>query len=221
MKPRETKILLVDPHPMTRVGLRHTLQSSDGCRVCAEACSLEEAIAMVESVSPDLVVTELELGENSGRDLLGHVALYNQSNRGKTVATLVLSALASKWDVLSAIELGASGYLTKSATEEEVLTALREVLAGRNYLHPEVAHLVFEKVRSPVRDNRAVSLTARESQLLNLLGRGIPPQEIADALHLAPSTVKTHVRNLFRKFSVSTRTQLLLRAIQMELIEIK
>lgn len=176
---------------------------------------------MVESVSPDLVVTELELGENSGRDLLGHVALYNQSNRGKTVATLVLSALASKWDVLSAIELGASGYLTKSATEEEVLTALREVLAGRNYLHPEVAHLVFEKVRSPVRDNRAVSLTARESQLLNLLGRGIPPQEIADALHLAPSTVKTHVRNLFRKFSVSTRTQLLLRAIQMELIEIK
>ena len=210
------RVMLVDDHPMFREGLRSVIQQVDGYSVVAEAETIPDAKNKLEMTSPDLVITDLQLGNQSGRPLIEFVAALE-----RRTPILVMSNISSRWDVLGAIEAGAGGYLTKGASRDEVITALREVSAGRNYLHPQVAHVVFEKVRTPHGESAAVALTSRESELLELLGKGNSPQYIADQLHLAPSTVKTHIRSLFRKFEVCSRTQLILKAIKMELIVVR
>lgn len=207
------RILLVDEHPMFREGLRGVVEECAGYQVLAEAGSVAEAEEKFKLVTPDAVITDLVF-----EGLINHELISDWADRSRV---LVMSSETSKWEVLGAIEAGASGYITKSATREQVLAALHELKAGRNYLHPEVAHVVFEKLRSNNAPAHQISLTSRESELLDLLGRGCSPQAIAAQLHLAPSTIKTHVRNLFRKFEVTSRTQLILKAIKLELIAVR
>jgi DNA-binding NarL/FixJ family response regulator len=211
------KIMLVEDHPVFREGLRSVLERADEHQVVAEAADCETALRLLEVVSVDVVVTDLRLGGQSGYSLIRQLSVLRPE-----LPVLVMSIMAGRGEVVEAIRAGARGYLTKGASSDEVLLALREVEAGRSYLHSSIAHLLLENVRQIPAGNPEpkICMTPRETELLKLLGAGTSPQQAADRLHLAPSTVKTHLRSLFRKFEVGSRTQLLLKAIRLGLVDV-
>ncbi|MBS2036021.1 response regulator transcription factor [bacterium] len=210
------RVMLVDSQPVFLEGLQQLIAGLQDFAVVAMATSLSEAMGNFLLVRPDFVVCDLQLRGVSTEKLLEMAICADWKP-----PVLIASSSHNRDDVLRAIEAGASGYLTKSATREEFVTALIKLSAGQNYLHPEVAHIVFKKMRSAGAEVHSPVLTGREKQLLDLLGQGLQPKAIAEHLHLAPSTVKTHLRSLFRKFQVNSRTQLVLKAVNTGIFEVK
>ncbi|MBX3168691.1 MAG: response regulator transcription factor [Candidatus Eremiobacteraeota bacterium] len=201
--------MLVDDHPIFRVGLRTIVDSHPLLRVVAECSTAEEALLKLEPCSPDIMITDLCLTAS-------RLDLIEQAK--KLVPSLqitVVSAQNHSEDVLGAFEKGATAYLTKNSSQEEVLRALGEIVQGRSFLDAKIAHLVFTQMRKPkVNESEYANLSPREQEVLKRLQLGHTPKEIAEILHLSLSTVKTHVRNLYRKYEVSTRTQLILKALE-------
>ena len=208
------RVLLVDDHPLFREGLRSVIESHSQFTVSAEASGVSEAVSKACLSRPDLVVTDLRLGTESGHELIRQLL-----DACPKTPILVVSMLTDTAEVVKAIEAGAKGYLTKGASREETLTALLEIVQGRSYLHPEVAHGLFAQVREPQRRSvSVVELTSRERDTLEALCRGHSPKQLSEELFLSLATVKTYMRSLYRKLNVSTRTQLVLKAIEMELV---
>ena len=208
------KVLLVDEHPVFREGLRSIIESHPKFQVVAETCSLPEAMALGQRFCPDLIVTELRLSCENGHDIVQHI-----SATFPTTKIVVISALTDSHEVMRALQGGASGYLTKGASRQETLTALQEVAEGRSYLHPELAQHLFTQMRKPQpRKVNGVELTAREKDTLLGLCKGHSPQKVSEDLFLSVSTVKTYMRSLYRKLRVSTRSQLVLKAIELKLV---
>lgn len=207
------RILLVDDHPVFREGLRAIFDEQAGFEVAAEASSLREALEKFQQCHPDLVVTDLRLGQDSGQELVRRILAI----RPETLIVAV-SMLTDTQEVLDAIEAGAKGYITKGASRREILAALQEVVSGRSYLHPEVAHVLFEKVRQPAAPVDELDLTGRERETLEGICRGLTPHQVGEELHLSVSTVKTYLRSLYRKLDVTSRTQLVLKAMERKLV---
>ena len=203
----ESRVLLVDDHPVFRDGLKAIVDSHPQLRVVAEAASLGEAVSQLKKQKAiQVLITDLSLPDGTGQELLERALRRNSALR---VVVLSVSRLDS--DVLAALESGAAAYLTKNATRQQVLHALDEVLEGRTFVHPDVADAVVAKVRplQPV----VPDFTPREQEVLELICQGRTPKEICADLHLAQTTVKTHIKNLYRKMNVSTRTSLVLKAL--------
>jgi len=203
----ESRVLLVDDHPVFRDGLKAIVDSHPQLRVVAEAASLGEAVSQLKKQKAiQVLITDLSLPDGTGQELLEKALRRNSALR---VVVLSVSRLDS--DVLAALESGAAAYLTKNATRQQVLHALDEVLEGRTFVHPDVADAVVAKVRplQPV----VPDFTPREQEVLELICQGRTPKEICADLHLAQTTVKTHIKNLYRKMNVSTRTSLVLKAL--------
>ena len=210
------RILLIDGHPVFREGLRRIIESRSHLSVVAEAGSAAEGLSKARLCSPDLIITDLPLGDD-GQDFIRTI-----SQESPELPIFVVSETISSGDVVRAIEGGARGYITKAASRHELLNALQEVIQGRSYLHPEVAHILFSKVRKPqVTARRSPCLTSREKETLNALCHGMSPKDVSQSLYLSVSTVKTHMRNLYRKLDVNSRTQLVLRAIEMDIATTK
>lgn len=213
-----TRILLVEDHPVFREGLRSVLASAPECQVSAEARTMDEALASLELTPVDLVITDIRLAtEASGADLIRRLA-----EQRPELPVLVISMVTDSRDVLAAIAAGARGYLSKEASREEILKAVREVAAGRKYLQSQLAHVVFEMARPVPADDDArltavPDMTPRERDILHLLMQGLSPQDVSSRLFLTASTVKTHTRGLYRKFEVGSRTQLVLKALKLGL----
>lgn len=191
-------VLLVDDHPVVRTGLRALFANSDAVTVVGEAASGEEAIALSEHLHPQVVLCDLRLG--AGIDGVETTARLRAQTPAPAV--IILTTFDHDVEILRAVEAGAAGYLLKDVSAATILSSLTEAAAGGMVLAPEMARRVVDGMRQP-----QPKLTAREHEVLQLLGTGASNREIAKALFVTEATVKTHLVHLFGKLGVESRAK--------------
>jgi DNA-binding NarL/FixJ family response regulator len=209
---RPISVMVVDDHPLWRDGVARDL-TERGFRVPATAGDTESAVRIARTVRPDVVLMDLNLGTGSGVDaILGIV--------GELPATrvLVLSASGAHADVLEAVKAGASGYLVKSASVEELVDAVRRTAAGDAVFTAGLAGLVLGEFRrmstTPAEGVHMPALTDRETDVLRLVAKGLSARQIADRLVISHRTVESHVQSTLRKLQLHNRVELARYAIE-------
>jgi DNA-binding NarL/FixJ family response regulator len=196
------KILLVDDHVIVRAGLRNLLTSVSGVRI-SEAATGRDALLLLRHDRPDLVLLDLNLPGIGGLELLRRMLLED-----KTTRILVLSMHAESLYASRAMELGARGYLSKNASAEELLAAVRRVADGGRYIENEIAQDLALQAVSP--GHGLQDLTERDLEIMRLLAEGMNLTEIADALGIGYKTVANACSHIKAKLGV-TRTNDLVR----------
>lgn len=191
------KVLLVDDHPVVRAGLRAVLEAG-GVDVVAEAATGEEALELIGSTTPEVVLCDLRLGE--GMNGVEVTAEVNKLPSPPVV--VILTTYDRDSDLLGAIDAGALGYVLKDEPPETIIRAIHTAIAGKMHLSPEHTTRVMAGMRSS-----RPKLTPRELQVLRLLATGRTNSEIADDLFVSEATVKTHLVHIFEKLDVSSRGQ--------------
>jgi DNA-binding NarL/FixJ family response regulator len=212
------RVCVVDDQTLVRRGIRSLIDLCDDVTVVAEAGDGDEALAVIGTHRPDVVLLDLRM---PGRD--GIATLHALRERGETVPVLVLTTFDDDALVLDALRAGARGYLLKDVTLERLLDAVRTLHAGGTLVQPSVTDRVVRALgqRSDgglAADPLPQPLTLRELEILRLLAGGYSNPEIADAVHLAPGTVKNHVSSILLKLGVRDRTRAVLRALDLGLL---
>jgi len=212
------RVMVVDDHPMWREAVERDLTAA-GFEVVATAADGREALARFPAARPQLVVLDLQIPAPHGVEVTAEVVRADPS-----VRVLILSASGEQDDVLAAVKAGATGYLVKSASREELLEACRRVAVGDTVFTPGLAGLVLGEYRRlsgepPEPDREAPRLTERETEVLRLVAKGLTARQIADRLVLSHRTVQNHVQNTLRKLQLHNRVQLVRYAIEQGLDE--
>ncbi|MFG3077931.1 response regulator [Streptomyces sp. NPDC048225] len=197
--PAPVRILVCDDHVVVRAGLLALLDSAPGIEVVGEAGTGEEALALSARLAPDVVLMDLQLG--AGIDGVETTRRLTTGTGGRAPHVLVLTTYDTDADITRAIEAGATGYLLKAERPEELFAAIHAAARGRTTLSGPVAGRVMAGLRSP-----RPSLTDRERDILAQLATGLGNREIARALFISEATVKTHLRRIYGKLGVDTRT---------------
>ena len=206
------RVMVVDDHPMWRDAVERDLQAA-GFDVVAVAATGNEALARFPAARPQVVVLDLQIPGPNGVEVTAEVLRSDPSAR-----VLILSASGEQNDVLEAVKAGATGYLVKSASKEELLTAVRRVAAGDTVFTPGLAGLVlgeFRRLSDPSTSDPATpELTERETEVLKMVAKGMSYKQIADRLVLSHRTVQNHVQNTLRKLQMHNRVELTRYAIE-------
>ncbi|MCW4384537.1 response regulator transcription factor [Salinibacterium sp. SYSU T00001] len=204
-------VIVVDDHPVYREGLAMLLSSLDGMRVVATASDGSAAVESVDAHQPDVVVMDVQM---PGRD--GISATRDILARHPHIAVLVLTMSDDDETVFAAMRAGARGYLLKGAAQSEISQAIEMVASGGLVFGASVARRVGEFFTSGppwnVPEEAFPQLTAREREILNLLAAGRSNAQIAQALFLAPKTVRNNTSNIFAKLQVADRAEAIVRA---------
>jgi DNA-binding NarL/FixJ family response regulator len=195
------RVLIVDDHTLVRQSVSKAVASEDGVEVVGEAADGPAALQAVAELEPDLVVLDIAM---PGTD--GLAVAERLRHEHPDVRVLFLSMHDDDGSLQRALALGAAGFVSKSASIEQLLEALRAIRDGGSYLSAEVASRVMDLAagRSTV---DSVGLTPREREILDLLVEGNRPAEIGDALFLSVKTVKNHLTSVYHKLGVETGAQ--------------
>jgi DNA-binding NarL/FixJ family response regulator len=204
--------MVVDDHPLWRDAVARDLAEA-GFDVVATAGDGAATLRRVAATRPDVLLLDLQLPDMSGVDVARHLAL---DPHGPHV--LVLSASGEQADVLEAVKAGATGYLVKSASREELLAAVRATAAGQTVFTPGLAGLVLGEFRrqdaTGTAPGDAGRLTARETEVLRMIAKGLTARQIAERLVLSHRTVQNHTQNILGKLHMNNRAQLVRFALE-------
>jgi DNA-binding NarL/FixJ family response regulator len=204
------RVMIVDDHPVWRDGVKGDLESSGVADVVAQASDGGEAVERALEEMPEVVLMDLQLPTVSGVDATRRI--LEEMPHAKV---LILSASAEEADVLEAVKSGASGYLLKSATSEELADAVRRTRSGDAVFTPSLAGLVLDEFRRVARGSEGEpDLTARENEVLKLVAKGYTYKEIGERLFISTKTVQNHVHNILAKLQLHKRYELMRYAIQ-------
>ena len=206
-KINKIRILLVDDHMVIRMGLMTAVSDAADMEVVADVENGQEAIKAYRKHRPDIVILDLRLHGLSGIETLR--ALRDEF---KNARILVFSSFAKGEEIYQAMKAGASGFVMKEMPLERLLVAIRAVHEGEQYIPPEIAVRVGERLPA--------QLSPRELDVLQMLGRGLSNKEIGAQLGVVEGTVKIHITNIFGKLGVTDRTKALLTAIKRGIVHV-
>ena len=219
MKPpgEKIKVLIVDDHQVVRQGLRTFLELQEDIVVVGEAGDGVVAVEMVHQYLPDVVLMDLVMPR-----LDGIAATRQVKSSAADVKVIALTSFTEDDKVFPAIQAGASSYLLKDVSPDDLVEAIRAAYQGEARLHPEIIHRLMEQVAqqaSPKHETQLDEITDRERDVVRLVAQGRSNHEIAQELVISEKTVKTHVSNILSKLHLQDRTQLAIYAIKKGLVD--
>src|SRR5882757_2135804 len=207
------RILIVDDHPMMREGLRGVIKREADMMICGEAENAHQAMTAVAKFAPDLALVDITMPGKSGLELVKDLRAMHPD-----LPMLAISMHDESLYAERMLRAGAGGYITKHQPPDELVKAIRQVLDNHVYVSKEVSEKLLrrfsgrtQKVESPVE-----ALTDREFEILQLIGEGKSPKEIAKQLHISGKTVAVHSANIREKLSLKSTAQLIRFAVQSE-----
>jgi DNA-binding NarL/FixJ family response regulator len=206
------RLVIADDHPVVRAGLEGMLASQADFAVVGEASSGLEAVELTERLRPDVVVMDLRMAKMDGTTAIAQIR-----QRQLTTPILILTTYDSRLDILHALEAGATGYLLKDASREQLFAAIRTVAQGKSVFSPEVATRLVHHVQMPAND----LLSQRELEVLALVARGASNKEAARSLHISEATIKSHLLRIFSKLGVEDRTAAVTMALEKGLLRLE
>jgi DNA-binding NarL/FixJ family response regulator len=204
------EILVVDHHPVTRMGVAALIAAQRDLRVCGEAASVTEALAQVDALTPQLIILDLWLSDRSGLTLIHALA-----ERPTRPPMLVFTIHDEKLFAERALRAGASGYVMKSEPPQTLITAIRDVLAGRLHVSDAMAQSLFRRLCSEGTPSpgRLIALTDREIEVFELIGRGLNTEGIAERLGVSVKTIDTYRVNIRTKLDLEDAAEVLRHAV--------
>jgi DNA-binding NarL/FixJ family response regulator len=190
---RPIQILIVDDHPLVREGLATRISSQEGFEVCGEAADLETALELARTTKPDLVIVDISLKSGDGIDLIKRIKATD-GHAKMLVATMYDESLYAE----RAVRAGATGYINKQEMPENIIEAIREVLAGRLYLSPQMTRHIVRLASGAIDADPSpiARLSDRELEVFRLIGQGRTTRRIATELGLSVRTIATHRENI-------------------------
>lgn len=225
---RPAQLVIADDHDLVRIGLRATLSTEPDIEILCEAADGQEVVDFCRFEQPDLVLMDMQMPRMDGLS-----ATRTIKQQYPEVNVLLLSTHEDQHCMLEAIRAGASGYVLKEASHQQLMTAIRKVLEGEIALNRKLATRLLremaesmhelnkleERASDPARAKVLPRLTPREIEVLKLLTQGYTNTQIGQALFISLSTVKNHIENVFAKLEVTDRTQAVVQAIELRIID--
>ncbi len=212
------KVLIADDHPVVRIGLRNMLQSDNQIKVIAEAKDGVEALHMVRTLRPDILLLDLAMPRMPGME-----ALRELTANGGSTRTIVLTGQVDKRQVLEALQLGARGVVLKDAAIAHLSACIRAVMQGQYWLEGRPVQNLVQLLRDLTAQTappprKTFGLTARELEVVTLITEGSTNKHIAETFGISEETVKRHLTNIFNKLGVGNRLELALFALNHNLL---
>jgi DNA-binding NarL/FixJ family response regulator len=211
------RVLIADDHTVVRDGLAAVLSRRPDITVVGEASNGVEAVEKAAQLHPDVILMDLRMPEMDGAEAMRRIREQDPEAR-----FLVLTTFDNDEYIFEAIQAGAKGYLLKDASREDLFRAVAAVYRGESLIQPAVASRVLDRfVELSQRTVPGETLSEREIEVLRLMARGAANKEIAAALFISESTVKTHIANIFQKLDVNDRTEAVTTALQKGIIQLQ
>ena len=202
-----TKVFIVDDHYMVIEGIRSLLQHEKGIEWTGHATNAASCLSFLQNQLPDIILMDISMPDKSGIDLCKEV-----KEKYPSVFVIGLSTFNQQSFIQKMMDNGASGYVLKNATQEELMEAIEIVARGKTYLSDEVSKVLRKQ------EDTNIVLTRREKEVLELIAGGMTNNEIGAKLFISPSTVDTHRKNLLAKFEAKNTASLIRIAAQMQFI---
>lgn len=211
------RVLLIEDHALTRIGLKTSLEESGLIEIIAETEYGEIGVELADKHLPDVILMDLGLPNMNGIDATRLI-----KSKNPTLKVIILTSHKNEMEVTGALGAGADAYCLKDISPQRLITVIQSVFEGAAWLDPAIAKVVLRKFSDDIQPIEKIEiiernrspLTDRELQVLQLLADGCTNVEIAEELSLSQHTIKTHIGNILQKLSVDDRTQAVVRALR-------
>ena len=208
MEQIKSSILLIDDHPMLRNGVKQLIHTVNYFEIVGETGSGIEGIKLAEELDPDIILLDINMHDINGLDILRVLREKNISSR-----IIMFTVSNAKEDIITALKIGADGYLLKDMEPEDFIKALQDISIGKVIMDDAISHIILNYMRhgdepttEPIHD--VSLLTPREHEIFHLLVQGLSNKLIAKDLDIVESTVKVHIKSIFKKLNFKSRMEM-------------
>lgn len=209
------KVVIVDDHPIVRKGLKALLKSEKSIKVVADYSNGLSAISCCKSFNPDVMLLDVKMPDCMGYDIISDIKKISPQ-----IKIVILTAYDDKEYVEQSIKAGANGFVLKDIDKQELIKVIRTVNSGKTFIDPNIARTVINSVLKDVNEACIESLTSREIEVLHLMSKGLTNAQIAKNLCITSNTAKAHVASIIKKLDASSRTDAVVRAISLGLVDV-
>ncbi|MBE9008993.1 response regulator transcription factor [Pseudanabaenaceae cyanobacterium LEGE 13415] len=233
------RVILIEDHDLTRVGIRAALQQREGFEVIGDARDAKSGLRLLKTTQPDVAIVDIGLPDSTGIDLTQQFKQAQAAGENPNTKILIMTMQDSEDTVLAAFAAGADSYCMKDASIDKLAQAIQTTAGGNAWIDPAIARVVLHQTQKAYTSNQqspeaatisinrlsdedfipAYPLTERELEVLKLIVDGCSNAQIAEKLYITVGTVKTHVRNILNKLCADDRTQVAVRALRTGLVQ--